>query len=698
MHTPTPDRRRVAIDLSLLLLICAALQACSGLGAYVPGKGDELGADAGVDTPTESPIEIDEVRLVGNEQIPAEELLPYLGFGKRKSWFGSTPGRYDSVALDEALDQLANVYRRRGFFAAQIDRELSFDEARTHVEITVRIEEGEQIHVSSLRIETALGANPPAVPIAELAANLPLSEGDVFEIARYDASKQQILRGLREAGHLEAKLEGGAEIDVPEGSARIRWQLVPGPLVLLGSIRIEGLDQLERRVIEQEIEGTPGQPLPASWLEATQRRLAELGWFRSVTVRALPTPPQAEPAQSQPSVEASASTGEDAGRADSDRAGDAAPLASWPDAAASGDPTVVGVDPSSTLPGAQTWPVAIRVEERPPRSVLASIGYGTEDRARVEFGWQHRHLLGSGRALRVRARHSSLLTGLEFDVLIPRFAGTRAQANLSLDSRLETLEAYDARRIEAKLEFGRSLSNGGRFAFGQRVELTRTDDVSPAAESILDDPEQSSLQSALFAQLDVGRLDDRASPTSGQSARFSTQLATQALGSENEFLRSELDLRAFRPITRFGLNAPGVLAGRLRLGTTLPFGATQDDDIPLTERFFAGGGDSVRGFEFQQLGPLDASGEPLGGTSLLIANLEWRVPLTQRFGSVLFVDAGQVDLEPLRFTASELFYAAGAGLRLNTPVGPIRLDLASLLNRPIDQDRFRIHFSIGHTF
>ncbi len=706
MQIPRPGRTPSRLRVALWTCLLASLQGC----AYVPfvaGRADGVLEQTGVEShspassnasrpsSTRAPAgpRVTSLELAGHEALDADTLAPFLPFPMpsraRAVW--SEPPLYDAVALDDAVDQLLNLYRRRGYFDAHIEPRLEWSEDRSQVRIRLEIREGAPVRVTDRGLEFAQGARASRLPLAALTEGLPLATGDIFEIGRYDASKQQILSRLREAGHLEARLEGGAEIDVVTRSAVVRWSLDPGPLVLLGPVQIEGLTRLDPKVIGKELEGRPGAPLAASWLEDAQRRLSELGWFRSVTVAAAreATPPLAEGLATATDI---AATTESVSEAPPRVQLELQPTALPAVGDASEGPS------APLLSTAETWPVLIRVEERPPRSVRASVGYGTEDRARVELGWQHRHLLGSGRALRVRARHSSLLTGLEFDVRFPRFAGTRMLADLTLDGRQETLGAYDARRLEARLEFARSLQGGAHLRFGHRVSATRIDDVSPAAFAVLDDPEESSIQSATFAQLDLGRIDDATAPRHGQSMRLFSSLATQALGSDDSYIKSELDLRAFRPLAELGLSARGVVAGRVRVATTLPLGTTQAEDVPLPERLFAGGGDSVRGFEFQQLGPLDATNEPLGGTSLLVANLEWRVPLTERFGGVLFLDAGQVDLEPLNFRPSNLQYAVGAGLRISTPVGPLRLDLASLLNPHRDLDRFRIHFSVGHTF
>jgi translocation and assembly module TamA len=121
--------------------------------------------------------------------------------------------------------------------------------------------------------------------------------------------------------------------------------------------------------------------------------------------------------------------------------------------------------------------------------------------------------------------------------------------------------------------------------------------------------------------------------------------------------------------------------------------------VPASQRFYAGGGGSVRGYKYQSIGPLDSKNDPLGGRSLVELNAEARIKIIDQFGIVPFVDGGQVydEVYP-ELTSGDLQWAAGLGLRYYSPVGPIRFDVAFPLNpRGID-DPFQFYISIGQAF
>jgi translocation and assembly module TamA len=106
----------------------------------------------------------------------------------------------------------------------------------------------------------------------------------------------------------------------------------------------------------------------------------------------------------------------------------------------------------------------------------------------------------------------------------------------------------------------------------------------------------------------------------------------------------------------------------------------------------------VRGFKLDQLGPLDRFHEPVGGFTLAEASIELRFPIWRDLGGVAFVDAGQVALDSFDLRAKDFYYSAGGGLRYKTPIGPLRLDLAQVLNPPSGISSFGFYFSVGHAF
>jgi outer membrane protein insertion porin family/translocation and assembly module TamA len=150
-----------------------------------------------------------------------------------------------------------------------------------------------------------------------------------------------------------------------------------------------------------------------------------------------------------------------------------------------------------------------------------------------------------------------------------------------------------------------------------------------------------------------------------------------------------------------------VLAVRARGGSVAALGtADQDEVVPFYKRYFLGGATTLRGWGRYDVAPLDSTGEPIGGQTVLNFSTELRFPIKGRFSGVLFLDGGNVWVDPWAFNLNDMRYDVGPGLRYNTPIGPVRLDVGYQLN-PIpglildgkpQSRQFRVHFSIGQAF
>ncbi len=139
-----------------------------------------------------------------------------------------------------------------------------------------------------------------------------------------------------------------------------------------------------------------------------------------------------------------------------------------------------------------------------------------------------------------------------------------------------------------------------------------------------------------------------------------------------------------------------VLAGRTKIGSAI---GEPTDKIPANKRFYAGGGGSIRGYDFQSVGPLDADNDPLGGRSLLEVGAELRIRATESIGLVPFVDGGTVYDSPYPDFEEAFRWAAGVGVRYFTGFGPIRLDIALPLDKRKDvDDDFQLYISFGQAF
>lgn len=234
------------------------------------------------------------------------------------------------------------------------------------------------------------------------------------------------------------------------------------------------------------------------------------------------------------------------------------------------------------------------------------------------------------------------------------------------------------------MELGSALS---RFWFDSKLE------VSGGAGLNYSQIEDAGVEETFFyvtlpANIAWNSDNDVLNPTRG----FRTSLTVTPFVGDVNFIQTRLSA-ASRHV--FGEDARYTIAGRGAIGSS--FGIDRDD-IPATERFFAGGGGSVRGFAFQEAGPLDAELDPIGGASLVEANIEGRVRVREKVQLAAFVDAGTVSESDFPDFSEEVLVGAGLGARYLTPIGPLRIDVATPVNGRETDDPVQFYIALGQPF
>jgi outer membrane protein insertion porin family len=267
--------------------------------------------------------------------------------------------------------------------------------------------------------------------------------------------------------------------------------------------------------------------------------------------------------------------------------------------------------------------------------------------------------------------------------------------------------------LEASHRFGRSLSVAGRYSFGHTRLFNER--IDPASQLPVDRVFPRFRLSAFSASAVRSTRDDAFEPTQGTLVSFDGTLAPRAIGSEVGFVKGSWQGFAYR---RLPFLRGAVLAAGVRLG--VGFGFEQivvnpdgqivvlAQELPASERFFAGGDTSIRGFALDQVGAsnvLDQNGVSNGGNGLVIVNAEVRFPIWRQksLGGAVFVDTGNVFAKVSDMNLGELRSGAGFGIRWKSPVGPLRLDFAWKLNPIVfgngtHENRFAWYITIGQAF
>jgi outer membrane protein insertion porin family len=340
----------------------------------------------------------------------------------------------------------------------------------------------------------------------------------------------------------------------------------------------------------------------------------------------------------------------------------------------------------------RTANLIIRVKERKPGTVKIGVGYGTVERVRGQVFLTQRNLFGGGRRLEVSGKASFISQGVQTSIIQPYIIGGASELYWNLNFVRDTLPSFNDLTFLTtvgvrKKKFADVYSAYGSF----NVQLTRLSGV-PGEISDFTVPRGNFFLTFFSSGIERNTTDNILNPTRGTVATFTLEPSFKALGSDVNYLKSTLGLRGYKKLFNV------VFASRILVGVIDPFGGTGTFDIPIFKRFFAGGPTSVRGFPFQKLGPLDMDQNPIGGNSLLEGSFEARFPIYGDLGGVAFFDFGNVYSKAFDYNLSEIKYAPGAGLRYNTLVGPIRVDVGYALNPEPGIRRVQFWFSIGQAF
>jgi len=324
-------------------------------------------------------------------------------------------------------------------------------------------------------------------------------------------------------------------------------------------------------------------------------------------------------------------------------------------------------------------PVSIELTEAPRHSIETGLSYSTSEGGGGNVRWIRRNLFGSDETLTLSANVATLNQSLLAEVSRPHWR--RFDQTLTLHAGLtsEDTDAYQQEEAEVGVEITRR--DGRRtYGVGPRLDWSRVTDSAGERDVVT-------------AAIDlVAGYDSREDPLDPDSGIHGTILVTPAttLGDCGcQYVRME-----GRASTYYRLSETTVAALRMRVGSV--FGASAAD-MPADERFYAGGGGSARGFDYQSLGPAAPDGTPFGGISVVETSAELRWRVRERWGVVGFVDSAMAssDRQP---DFSDLRTAIGLGVRYYLDFAPIRVDIATPLDRREGEDAIQVYFSLGQAF
>lgn len=588
-------------------------------------------------------------------------------------------GVFSEDHLNRDKEAIENLYRGNGFRDVRVESRLERNYRGRERELAVflTIHEGEQWFVNSLEL-TGVDLRL----YEHLRSMLASTEGQPYSTLNLATDRDNILGFYYDNGYPDATLE---IVSTPAAEPRrmdVKFIVNEGRRLFVRDVRVNGLVSTRPSLVSSRVSLEPGQPLSLSSMVFSQRRLYDLGIFAKVDM-ALQNP---------------------AGNTREKRV-----LFQMEEASRYSLNGGFGAE-FGRFGGSQTS--------------LSSPAGGAAFAPRLSLGISRLNFLGVGHTVGVQTRLSTLQRRGLVTYLAPQFRGAE-DYNLTVTAFFDdskNVRTFSSRRLEGAVQFGqrlnRALSAQYRFVY-RRVSASDVK-IDPALIPLFSQPVRVGLLATTFIN---DRRDEPLDATRGHYTSLDLSLASKGFTSETDFFRL-----LGRNSSYHRLGRDYILTRNTTFGWINNYGAR---DIPLPERFFAGGASSHRAFPENQAGPRDlVTGFPLGGRSLLFNQTELRFPLVgANLGAVFFHDAGNVydSIGAISFRFSQrdhqdfnyMVHALGFGVRYRTPIGPIRVDLAYGINsprfvgyrgsledlirqtgEPVPQrvSRFQFHFSLGQAF
>jgi translocation and assembly module TamA len=464
-----------------------------------------------------------------------------------------------------------------------------------------------------------------------------LTPGQPARAADVLAARDRLLKALRDSGHALATVAEPVATLVPaEQALDVSLQVDAGPRVDLGPITIEGLGRTNESFVRRRLLIHQGEQYNPDKIEAARQDLASVGVFSTVRITA------------------------------ADR-----------------------VDPAGQLP------MQVEVAESKLRTVTLGAAYSTDLGGSLTASWTNHNLFGNAEQLTLSAAATELGGtaarqpgyNLEAKLVFPDWLQRDQSLTLDALAVREYLLAYDRTAAIAGATVARKLDPDWTVSVGLSAEEAQIEQEDVSRTYTL-------LQVPLGVQYDSAH--DLFNPTHGIRANASLTPTESLSDRDATFLIAQASASTYFDFAKLTGGDPGrsVLAVRGLVGGVE---GAATFDIPPDQRFYAGGGGTVRGFRFQSIGPQFADGNPVGGTSVDAGSIEFRQRIGASYGAAAFVDAGQVGTSGVPFEGN-VRVGAGVGARYYTSFGPLRVDFAIPLVKQPHSDAFEVYIGIGQAF
>jgi outer membrane protein insertion porin family len=560
----------------------------------------------------------------------------------RKAWLFNK-GVFKKEEFEDDLKRIEGFYQHKGYTDVEVGSEVDYREKGVY--ITIKVDEGKRYYIGQIEIK-----GNQEIDKGEILAALTISDGSIFSRQAVYQGSSQIRQLYVDRGYIFAQAEPVSVLNSETGKIDITYQISESYVAYLEDIQIKGNEKTKDQVIRRELKVYPGEKFDGKKMQESKQNLENLGFFEDIRFRT-------EPGSEENKVD-------------------------------------LVVDVSEAKTGYFSFGGGYS-------SIDEFIGF-VELRQR-NFDYQNwETFTGAGQDLTLKASLGTLTSRYQLSFTNPWIFDKPLSFGFDIykkghDKDDDVGYAYSEDITGGALRLGKEFSDeiSGRVLYRfDNVDIGDTEDASSAIQK----EDGSANLSSTEVTLAYDTRDNVFSPRKGMYFSNTLQLTGSFLGGDKDFTKYYSRLSLYFPAVN-----ESVIETRFKVGFADPFSGT--DDVPIYERFFAGGASTIRGYHERKVGPIDSNDDPLGGEALFVANIEYTYPLADFLKVATFYDVGNVWAKNSDFFQTEgdreAFYSSvGLGLRVKTPIGPVSVDYGWPLDKEPGEDgkEGRFHFNVSRDF
>jgi len=582
---------------------------------------------------------IKEVKFSGVKAFSERQLRKLLRTKKKSAWNPFQRGVFKEDEFQDDLERVSVFYQDEGYLDAKVSSDFEYDEASNRIVITILAEEGARYQAGSVQFE-----GNQLFPESDIWERLKMLPSTTYSQRNLALDIDAIRKLYFAHGYLDVRVTPQVEFHRGESKADVKYAIKEGDLYFVDKVKIRGNTKTKDIVIRRELRIKPGERFDGDLLELSKQRLENLGFFEDVTYD---TEPGSAPNRKD---------------------------------------------------------VVFRVKEKQTGELSFGAGFSSIDQfiGFAEIAQRNFDLLnwprftGAGQNIALSGRIGSISRNIEFSFLEPYIFNRNVSFGLEAynrDFERRNLD-FDHERRGVGFTIAKALNDFVKIGTGYTLERVKVTDIQDSASSLVFESEGSDILSRLKIFITRDTRDSVFNPTKGSVMGFSAELIGTFLGGDADFTILQANATKY-----WRIGETGVLEWRNRLAMSEGFRST--DNVPIYDRFFAGGLGTVRGYNFRRVSPKDDN-RPIGGEFLAITNIEYTFPLPviENFKGAFFIDIAQITRDASKpFEGRDLVASIGPGVKIKTPLGPIALYYGlPILHRDTEDKNGRFEFSLSRSF